>query len=341
MAETPGARLARQAYDLTSDLMTPNPAIYWLDLLATVGVTYGSLALSVRAETPAAALAWAVVCLLGAYRAISFIHELTHLRGSDAPGFRLGWNLLIGIPALAPSFLYEGVHNLHHAKDRYGTPADPEYLPLARGPRGRIVGFIVLSLLAPVGVAIRFGVITPVSLLVPAIRRWARRRVSALTINPDFVREDMATRPAWLFQEIACWLWCWAVAAGAVAGVIPLRVILTAAWVMAGAAFLNQLRTLCAHHWENEGEPMSFEAQFLDSINVPPPGIWPALWAPVGLRYHALHHLLPRLPYHNLAAAHRRLAKGLPQASAYHRASRRGLVPGIAALLRGAGAQKA
>ena len=36
--------------------------------------------------------------------------------------------------------------------------------------------------------------------------------------------------------------------------------------------FLNQIRTLVAHLWENEGEPMSVTAQFLDSVNVPAAG---------------------------------------------------------------------
>eukprot|EP01035_Chromulina_nebulosa_P007781 gene7781-10516_t len=56
-------------------------------------------------------------------------------------------------------------------------------------------------------------------------------------------------------------------------------------------------------------------AQYLDSVNVPPPGLLPALWAPVGLRYHALHHLLPSVPYHALGGVPRcrlALSQGQP-----------------------------
>jgi hypothetical protein len=37
---------------------------------------------------------------------------------------------------------------------------------------------------------------------------------------------------------------------------------------------------------------------------------------PLGLRYHALHHLFPSLPYHALGTAHRRLIVALPPDSA-------------------------
>ena len=110
-------------------------------------------------------------------------------------------------------------------------------------------------------------------------------------------------------------------------GIIAWRDVAIFLAVAAGVMLLNQVRTLVAHLWENDGDPMSVTAQFLDSVNVPPPGPLAEIWAPVGLRYHATHHLLPGLPYHALPAAHRRLAALLGEGSTYHRSSHRGLWP--------------
>jgi fatty acid desaturase len=53
----------------------------------------------------------------------------------------------------------------------------------------------------------------------------------------------------------------------------------------------------------------------------------------VGLRYHALHHLAPRVPYHNLAEAHRRMARELASNPAYQAAQYSGMGQAIRALL--------
>jgi fatty acid desaturase len=106
--------------------------------------------------------------------------------------------------------------------------------------------------------------------------------------------------------------------------------------VVSGVTVFNQIRTLVAHLWENDGEPLSVTGQYLDSVNVPPPGLLPALWAPVGLRYHALHHLLPGVPYHSLGEAHQRLMAAMPTGSAYHQGNYPGLFGLVVRLVKGA-----
>ena len=104
--------------------------------------------------------------------------------------------------------------------------------------------------------------------------------------------------------------------------------------VFSVVALLNQLRTLVAHLWENDGQPMTVTAQYLDSVNVPPPSPFAELWAPVGLRYHALHHLMPSLPYHSLGEAHRRLRVHLELGTTFWQANHKGMTPLLGRIAR-------
>ena len=326
--------MLKAAASLTRDLNQPDARIYWADMLGSALLGYAALAATIMAPSTAFGVASTIVAILALYRAGSFIHELTHIKKGAVRGFRLVWNLIIGVPLLVPSFMYEGVHNQHHAKTYYGTANDPEYLPLALMKPWTLPVFLIAAALAPIGMLIRFGLLAPLSLFFPKLRGQVVARYSGLQINPGFRRPapEGEFRRDWLLQEGAASLWAIALLAMAATGIIPLREFLIVLAVMSGVMFLNQVRTLVAHLWENEGEPMSVTEQYLDSVNVPPPATLPALWAPVGLRYHALHHLLPGVPYHNLGEAHRRLSRELAADSIYFESNHRGLAPLVAKL---------
>jgi fatty acid desaturase len=326
-AEIPDDKaLLRAAAELTRDISVARPDIYWPDMLLSAAVGYAALAGAILIGNIWLAALCGLVAALALYRALLFIHELTHIHRDALPGFRLAWNLLVGIPMVTPSLMYENVHTLHHARTRYGTLEDPEYLPLALMKPWTLPVFVLIALVAPVGLVIRFGILAPLSVAIPPLRKPVWERFSALATNPSFRRRppEGEFRRQVFWQELGTSLWAMVlIASPFLVGWKPLLVTLA---VLAVAGTLNQLRTLVAHLWENDGDPMTVTAQYLDSVNVPPPSPWAELWAPVGLRYHATHHLLPSLPYHSLGEAHRRISGELGAGSTYSKANYPGMI---------------
>lgn len=326
--------MLRAARDLTKGLGEAKPAIYWPDMLGSAILGYATLAVAILAESPGVMIGAGLVSALALYRALLFIHELTHIHRDALPGFRLVWNLMVGIPLLTPSFMYEGVHTLHHKRTQYGTIDDPEYLPLALMKPWSLPAFVLIALLAPVALLLRSAVLVPLGLVIPPLRTLVWQRASALMINPQFRRRppEGAFRTMVLWQEFGAFVWAWILLATPL--LLGWRPLLIALAVVSLTAVLNQLRTLVAHLWENDGEPMTVTAQFLDSVNIPPPGPAAELWAPVGLRYHALHHLMPSMPYHDLPEAHRRLVAALGHPSTYDGANHRGMLELVARIAK-------
>src|SRR3546814_4519817 len=89
--------MLRAAVELTRDISTALPRIYWPDMLASATMGYAALAGAIRVDNPWAAATSGVLAALALYRALLFIHELTHIHKDALPGFRAGWNLLVGI----------------------------------------------------------------------------------------------------------------------------------------------------------------------------------------------------------------------------------------------------
>ena len=318
--------MLRAAVELTRDISAARGAIYWPDMLLSAALGYSALAGAILLDNPWLAALSAVIAALALYRALLFIHELTHVHEMALPGFRLVWNLLVGIPMLTPSFMYEGVHTLHHARTRYGTAEDPEYLPLALMKPWTLPSFILISALLPIGLLIRSALLVPLGAIVPPLRKQVWERISSLSINPQFRRRPaegkLARQVFW--QELGASLWALTVITWSATH--AWRPLVIGIAVVSVTAVLNQVRTLVAHLWANDGDAITVTAQYLDSVNVPPPGLIAELWAPVGLRYHALHHLLPSVPYHAYPEAHRRLMGHLGEQSTYHGANYPGLI---------------
>lgn len=338
MLATPQAtqRLAvTQARELVRDLHAPDMRIYWIDMLLSAGIGWSAFGAAVTlrpwSRPMLAALSISVFAL---YRGVCFLHEITHLRNKAFRRFEMVWNVVLGIPLLLPPFVYVGVHQYHHKLATYGTERDPEYLPFSGKP-GMILRFTALSLLTPAALLARFLVLAPVGMIFAPVHRWLCAHASALCLNMRYRRETPEeARRAIRRGEVAA-LVAWAMA-GALAVYVHMAWRCLAVWytVMASIAVINTLRTLGAHRYASDGAPLDREEQLIDSIDTP--GVfWTELWAPVGLRYHALHHYFPGIPYHNLKAARLRLIASLSADAGYHRVTSPGLSRSLSALCRG------
>ncbi len=332
----------RQASEIVADLQQRSAPLYWTDFLITGAAAWTLAILFFRNP------GWgpvAVLELLGSailfFRAGTFIHEIVHFRAGELTWFARAWNAGMGIPFLMPWIIYRN-HVDHHSVRYFGTPDDGEYLPLAAAPRSETIKYLGQVLVLPLLVVLRFGVIGPLSWFHAGLREWVLTTASHGASNPYFRKRFPAAEEKHLFiVEVLCFLWLAVLAALVAEGVIGWAVVGKAYALMGVALGLNWVRNLAAHTYANRGERMSVGEQFADSINVTGQ-TWLTVWMfPVGLRYHALHHLFPFLPYHNLGKAHARLMARLPPDAPYRAVNQRSYFAAVAALWRGARATTA
>jgi fatty acid desaturase len=317
------------AYGMVRDLMEPRPARYWGELLLEGTAAWLAFALDFGSVGMWLALTAATLLF---FRISIFIHELTHRQPQELPGFRLAWNLSVGVPLLLPSVMYEGVHQDHHSKTTYGTADDPEYIPFASQPV-MAVSLVLLSIIVPLHLAVRFLIDAPISWVAPPFRRWLLMRGTFFGFNPYYRRKITAAARRSLFHWEVIILAVWLPALTAtLAGWLPWRWVMLWYGMHATIAVINHWRDRVAHRYRSDGVPLNHADQLRDSVDTPG-AWWTALWAPLGLRFHALHHLFPRLPYHNLAQAHARLMQQLPTDAIYRQSQNSSLANGLRQLL--------
>ncbi len=339
-----------EARRIVGEFFKPNPWLYWPDFLLSMGFGIFFFTVVHYPEMIVANLAWHwpvrivgfLVSSLLYYRAVLFIHELVHIRAGEFTLFRLAWNLFCGIPFLVPTFVYY-THLDHHRRKHYGTEADGEYLPLASQSIWHILFYFSQVLVIPLVGVLRFGLLTPLTWVSPKLRDLIHRRASSMVMDPAYIRPLPTPRVLRIIrlQEVLCFLWIAFIAFRMTASFgllfnepLPMTFLLQAYLTGLFIISVNAFRTLGAHRWTGDGSEMTFIEQLLDSVNYPNHPLIGALWAPVGLRFHALHHIFPTMPYHALATAHKRLVAKLPADSPYHVCSAKSLPDEIRTLWR-------
>lgn len=303
-----------------SDYFQVKPWRYWLDFLLSMTIAYTAASLYLTQPLGSwpqlIAFPFAVFWL---YRTGSLIHEVCHLGQREMRTFKVAWNLAVGVMTLSPSPFFTRHHRDHHSQKMYGTPQDPEYVVniWRRGNWTEMVQYLGMMLLLPLLVFLRFFLV-PLTYLHPRLRQWTLTHASAIMLNRNYVRK-LNDYDVWAITAVE-WL-CWIRAT-------MMLVVVAMGWAdwtrlpllySLGLAVLvlNQARQLADHHFEGEGEHFSLADHVRDSCNYTKFDMLTSLFFPFSIRYHALHHLFPSMPYHNLAAAHAYLVRELPADSPY------------------------
>ena len=331
---------AREAREMVKDLMTPNAFIYWVDFLFHVTLGWCSFFLCFKSDS-FSLNQWVFffVSIFSFFRAVIFIHEITHLRKGTFRLFRLVWNLSCGFPLMVPSFLYQGVHNDHHNINLYGTKDDGEYFPFVREGKFKIIFLVSVSFCAPFLFFVRFVFLTPLSYCHRSIRSLVLEKISSFSINPSYkrTRSSLNSVPMWRAQEAAACLYGWIFLLLIMQEALPYKVLGLWFITFGSVFFVNSLRTLVAHCYRYSGnKTLAISEQLLDSINIPNSFLG-VLWAPVGLRFHATHHLIPEMPYHSLGKTHKRLMEDFSKKNLNIQTNSSGLWPTLARLWRESG----
>lgn len=306
---------------LAKPFMARNMLQYWVDFLFSWSLFVSGLITWLYAP-----LAWSIAGLIigifAAYRCGSFMHEIVHFSRRSKPemAFKTGWNMLFGIFILSPSHLYDA-HLEHHMPNSFATIEDPEYVPITNRSFFGLAFFVFHHVLGPISMVALRMLLNPIIWLIPSLgKNLMQGKGTSLVINWDYVPTGK-TKPTTFdrFAIIASTLLLYVYIAAIITAFVPLIIVAKILVLIIISMVLNGVRTLVAHRYINyERGSVSREEQLLDSVNLIGNPVIGGLLAPVGLRYHALHHLVQTLPYHSLEAAHKTLLAELPDDDVYH-----------------------
>ena len=151
----------------------------------------------------------------------------------------------------------------------------------------------------PIYVLFRF-LLAPLTLLHPKLRKFTLERLSSFTLNWKYKRNiNRMDHKKFLLVEMLCCARAWLIPLGVVIGIsdwtrVPLMYLLAITILAA-----SQMRFFADHHFESHGDQMIMSEHITDSCNYTQSDFFTWLFFPFTIRFHALHHLFPTIPYHN------------------------------------------
>lgn len=302
------------------DFFRVKPLRYWFDFLLSVTLAYtaATIYLSFPLGSWEQLLAYPLA-VFWLYRLGSLVHEVCHLGHHEMRVFKVTWNLVVGVTTLTPSPFFTRHHRDHHSQKMYGTLEDPEYVVniFRPGSTFSLLAYGLLVAAFPLIVWLRFF-LSPLTFLHPKLREWALTRASALTMNWRYERKlNDFDRWAITGIELLCFVRAAMMLGVVLMGTMPWYRLPLLYSLGLGVLVLNQLRQLADHHFETDGREFAMEDHLFDSCNFTGRDFLTWLFFPFSIRYHALHHLFPTMPYHNLKGCHYYLVETLPADSPY------------------------
>ncbi|MDR3501698.1 MAG: fatty acid desaturase [Legionella sp.] len=293
-----------------------NKTIYWLDLFLTALFAWTLFVLACQTKNMFLSIVFLGMSSIFFYRGLSFVHEVTH-HAPHIKGYRVAWNLLFGMAFLYPSYVYEN-HLLHHRMDHYGSSKDAEYFIINKKLSGLFRFLFWGQFVMPAKLIIR-SLIFPLVFISEKFSNFYEMHLCGFYLNPEYEKKPLSKRiKKNLYKEdLRCTLFAYMILGLIFAHQLPAYIILywySAAFIL---SFINSIRVVVCTHNYNYLSPRDRAEQIIDTFTLDKGLILPGLIAPIGLRYHALHHLFPGIPYHSLGKAHRMVCEAFPNNTAY------------------------
>lgn len=294
---------------LLNDLNEVNKFIFWRDLICLSLIGWGAIFYTSFHFN-------ILVFFIGTYslyKGTMLIHEVSHL-SKKIPGYKAAYNILLGYPNSYPSYIYD-THLFHHGKKTYGTIKDPEYAYVKKYNAITLLKPLLISLLLPLLQIIRFTILP---LITPFLglnfKRSLYQKYSTLVFSDKYIRpikNEKKELRTMMSQDLLCSAYKITLIALVYLEVLPFQFIINFYFAFVIASLINMYRALFNHLYANESlVSLSWEDHLLDTATIKP-GIFTHLIFVNGLGYHAIHHLFPEMPYHNLGKAHKKLIKNL------------------------------